>query len=69
MTQRGFDDARVPAAPVIAVAGPQPHGLALPLNDQAVAVVLDLMKPLWPVGNLGPARRNAGVEGRFSHGE
>src|SRR5205823_14238579 len=67
VTQRGFDDARIPAAPVMTVAGPQPHGLALPLNDQAVAVVLDLMEPLRPVGNLGPARRNTEVESRFAH--
>jgi len=67
LTQRGFCDAWVPAAPVVTVAGSQPHGLAVPLNDQAVAVVLNLVKPLWPVGDLGPARRHAGVEGRFSH--
>jgi hypothetical protein len=54
VTQRGFDNARVPAAPVVAVAGPQPHGLAVPLNDQAVAVMLDLMKPLRWVWNSVP---------------
>jgi hypothetical protein len=36
------------------VAGLQPYGLALPLNDQAVAIVFDLMKPLRPVGDLVP---------------
>ena len=41
VTQSGFGDPRIPAAPVVAVPGPQPHGLALPLNDQAVAIVLD----------------------------
>ena len=61
VAQRGLDNARVPVAPVIAVAGPQPYGLALPLNDQAVAIVFDLMKPLRPVEDLGPARRNAGA--------
>ena len=54
VTQRGFDDARVAAAPVVTVAGPQPHGLALPLNDQPVAVVLDFVKPIRPVGTLVP---------------
>ena len=67
VAQRGLDDARVPAAPVVAVAGPQPHNLTLPLNDQAVAVMLDLVKPLRPVGDLGPARWNAGVKCRFAH--
>jgi hypothetical protein len=65
--QRGLDNARVPVAPVITVAGLQPYGLALPLNDQAVAIVFDLMKPLRPVGDLGSARRNAAGERWIAH--
>src|SRR5215207_9530695 len=65
--QRGFYDASVPAAPVVTVAGPQPHGLALPLNDQAEAIVFDLVKPLRSVRNLGSVRLNAGVESGFAH--
>ena len=38
-------------APVMAVEGPQPQGLAVALNDQAVAVVLDLVDPFRPVRN------------------
>jgi hypothetical protein len=60
VTQRGFHDAPVPAAPVVAVAASQRHGLALPLNNQAN------MKPLRPVGKLGPARRDAGVERKLA---
>jgi hypothetical protein len=67
VSQRGLDDVRVPAAPVVAVAGPQPHGLALPLNDQPVAIVLDLVQPIGAGWNLGASRGDAGVERRFSH--
>jgi hypothetical protein len=34
---------------------PQPYALAVALNDQAVAVVLDFVDPLRTVRNLGPA--------------
>ena len=61
------DDQRIPIAPVVAVAGPQPHALAVALNDQAIAVVLDFVDPLGAVGNLGAAGRNAGFERIFKH--
>ena len=38
----------------MAVAGEQPHALAVALDDQAVAVVLDLMDPFRAVRDLGP---------------
>jgi hypothetical protein len=41
-----LDDPRVALAPVIAAASDQPHALAIPLDAQAIAVVLDLVKPL-----------------------
>ena len=34
----------------MAVTGEQPHALTLALNDQAVAVVLDLVNPSGPDG-------------------
>jgi len=49
-------------APVVAVTREQPHALAVALNEQAVAVVLDFVDPLQPVGDLGCFRRNAGFE-------
>ena len=45
-----------------AVAGEQPHALALALDDQPVAVVLDFVNPVFRVRHLGAARRNAGFE-------
>ena len=60
--QRGLDDQRKPIAPVVAVTGEQAHAFAVAMNDQAVAVVLDFVDPFRPVGNLGAARRNAGLE-------
>ena len=52
----------IPNAPVVTVAGEQPNALAVALNDQAIAVVLDLVNPFRPVRNLGAAGRNAGLE-------
>jgi hypothetical protein len=46
VSQRGLNDQRVTIAPVIAVSGEQPNALALALDEQAVAVVLDLMESL-----------------------
>jgi hypothetical protein len=40
-------------------AGEQPDALALSLHDQAVAVVLDLVKPIRTGRNFGAARRDA----------
>ena len=37
----------------MAVAGEQPHALAVALNDQAIAVVLDFVDPFRPVRNFG----------------
>ena len=47
-------DQRKPIGPVMAVAGEQPHALAVALDDQAIAVVLDFVDPVRPVGNLAP---------------
>jgi hypothetical protein len=43
IAQRGLGDERIPARPVVAVAGEQPHALALALDDQPIAVVLDFV--------------------------
>jgi hypothetical protein len=41
VAQRGLGDQRKPAAPIVTVAGEQAHALAVALDDQPVAVVLD----------------------------
>jgi hypothetical protein len=64
VSQRGLDDQRVTIAPVIAVSGEQPNALALALDDQAIAVVLDLMKPVRPGRNLLP---RVGMQGSYSY--
>ena len=53
--------------PVVAVAGQQPDALAIAVDDQAVAVVLDLMDPLRPVGNRGRTGGNTEFEYIFKH--
>ena len=53
--------------PVKAAPGEQAHALAVALDDQAVAVVLDLVKPVGAVRNLSSARRDAGFKRRFTH--
>jgi hypothetical protein len=46
--QRAIDDPREAAAPVVAVACEKSHALVLADEDQAVAIVFDLMKPFRP---------------------
>jgi hypothetical protein len=42
--------------------GEQAHGLAVTADDQAVAVVLDLVRPARPRGRLGGQGRDAGLD-------
>ena len=46
----------------MAVAGEQANALAVALDHQAVAVVLDFVNQLRPVGDLRRFGRNAGFE-------
>jgi hypothetical protein len=50
-------------APVMAVEREQPHALAVALDDQAIAVVLDFVDPFRAVGNF---RRLVGMQGSNS---
>ena len=45
---------------VVAVAGEQAHALAVALDDQAMAVVLDLVCQSGPAGTFGLSGWNAG---------
>ena len=45
--------------PVMSVAGEQANALAIPLNEQSIAVVLDFVNPFRAVGNFRPAARDA----------
>ena len=45
----------------------QPHPLALALNDQAIAVMLDFVDPFGTVRNFRSLGRNAGFEWGFWH--
>lgn len=65
--QRGLDDQRVAVGPVVAVAGDQPDALAVMLNYQAVAIVLDFVKPFRADRNLGSECRDAWLERSFWH--
>jgi hypothetical protein len=52
--QRGhrLDDAGIAIAPIKASAGEEPHPIAVAAGDQAIAIVLDLVQPLWTGGRL-----------------
>jgi hypothetical protein len=63
--QCGLGEKRIAFGPVVAVAGEQPHALALALDDQAIAVMLDFVNPVRARGNLGSAGRNAGLNRRW----
>jgi hypothetical protein len=56
-----LDDQRIAVAPVVAIAREHPHALALALNEQAITVVLDFVKPVGVMGDFGPAGRDAGL--------
>ena len=62
VAQRRLGDERKPARLVVAVAGEQANALALALNDQAVAVVLDFVDPFRAMGNRRGAGRQAGLK-------
>ena len=49
--QGGFDDPGKAAGPIVAAPGVQPNALVLAYDDQAIAVVFDLMQPEVPVRN------------------
>ena len=51
----------------MAVAGEQSHALAVTLNDQAVAIVLDFVNPVGTAGHLASPSRNAGLKGSAAH--
>jgi hypothetical protein len=61
-----LDDPGIAAAPIVAVAAEQADALALALNDQAIAVIFDLMEL---GGRRGDARASGGEAGqeRRSH--
>ena len=48
-------------------AGEKPHALAFTLSNQAVAVVFDLVNPVWAAANLATARREAGQKRSLTH--
>jgi len=52
----------------MAVEREHPHALAVALDDQAIAVVLDFVDPFRAVGNFRRLGRDAGFEFWFGHG-
>jgi hypothetical protein len=62
IAQRSLDDQWVSPAPVVATAGEQTNAFALALNNQPVAVVLDLVNPFRSVGDFRRLGRNARLE-------
>jgi hypothetical protein len=59
---RGRSDAGIAISPVKAAAGEQLHRLAVAADDQAVAVVLDLVHPAGAGRRLGGKGGNARVD-------
>ena len=59
IAQSRFNDERILIRLVMSVAGEQANALAIPLNEQSIAVVLDFVNPFRAVGNFRPAARDA----------
>jgi len=57
--QGSFSDPWVAFGPVIAAACNQPYPVAIALDAQAVAVILDFVEPFGTSGNLGPGYGDA----------
>ena len=53
VAQRIFRDQRKPIAPVVAIAGKQANALPVPLDDQSIAIMFDLVDPIVPGRNRG----------------
>jgi hypothetical protein len=51
----------------VAVAGEQPHALAVALNDNPVAVMFYLVDPLGPVRSFRRLGQNAGFKRILKH--
>ena len=56
-------------APIVAVAGPSPHALAVALDDQGLAVMLDFVNLFRAVRDGFGAARDARCKGGFQHGQ
>ena len=64
--QGGFSDPWVAFGPVVTTASNQSHAVAVPLHQQAEAIVLDLVVPLRAGWNLGASDGDAELK-RFKH--
>jgi hypothetical protein len=60
--ERSLDDERIPVGPVMAVPGEQPYALAFAMDDQPIAVMLDLMDPVLTRGDRGRSGEDAWLE-------
>jgi hypothetical protein len=57
---RSDGDRRIPAAPVVAAPGEEPHGIAVSSHLQPISVVLDLVHP---AGSAGGFTARVGIQG------
>jgi len=64
---RRFNNQRIAARPVVAVAGEKPNAVIVALNDQAEAILLDLVNPVSMMRYFCPAGRYARLERCFGH--
>ena len=60
--QRGLDNPGISLGPVVAATGDQPNTIGIALEAEAVAVILDLVEPLWCGRDMLADRGNAKIE-------
>jgi hypothetical protein len=53
--QRGLDNPRISLRPVLAAPGDQAHSVAVPLDPEPKAVILDFVEPFRAAWDLGAA--------------
>jgi hypothetical protein len=60
--ERGLDDPGIALGPIMPFPGDQPHAITLSMDEKAIPIAFDFVKPVRPGGNLGSPRRDSGLK-------
>jgi len=68
VVERRFHDPRIATGPIVPAARDQAHAVAVALQPEAIAVILDLVEPVGAVRNADGLGRDAELK-RLKHGQ